>query len=274
MNKKIYTLLFVAATLLTFSCEQKVKTSEEHVVEGESFVEDDEFLNYENANKMQEIESRLSSFMVIHSLVWEKHNYENNSELTQVQAYLNEDGELVKIVEQFIGGNYAPQGDRHYYLENNEVIGYQEYLDVWVDTLQNNYVENRTVYENGEAVFSQTRTAITYDDIHDVDWSKQEANTISIDKVMRLLNGTGEFETHFISIINANSLFLLLGEAKEDINNRYTTAVRVDEMTPFIEDLLTHREEYKFRPVNIKFNVVGGQGEPEFRVLTDISWKN
>lgn len=274
MKNYIYTLFLVSFTLFISSCDQKVKTIEEADLENKKSEVDNEFMNYENAKKIQEIEERLDPFKMISSLVWEKHNSEGNSELTQVQAYLNEDGEPIKIIEYFMGGNYAPQGDRHFYLENNEVIGYQENLDVWIDSMQNNYIENRTVYEKGEPVLTQTRTAITHDEIHEVEWSKTIAASRSIDKVIRLLNGTGEFETHFISIINANSLFLLFGEAKEEINDRYTTAVRVDEITPFIQDLLDNREEYKFRPVNIQFTVVGGQNEPEFRVLTDISWKN
>jgi hypothetical protein len=79
-------------------------------------------------------------------------------------------------------------------------------------------------------------------------------------------------QTYFLSIIESqNQLYLLLGEPKE--GERYVTVVRVDDMNePFIKDLVRNRKEYKFRPILIKFDVVGGNGEPEFRVLNGAKW--
>lgn len=269
-------LLFASSILLITSCDQKVKTSEEQEINDVGdFNIDGDFIKFENAQKMDEIEARLDPLKMIRSLVWEKQfDDHEGSELIQVEAYLNDDGAPIKITEHIIGVNYAPQGDRNFYLENNEVIAYQENLDVWIDSMQNHYVEKRTVYEDGKAVLTQTRFAPTYEEIDYEEWKEIPTEQQSIDKINRLLNGTDEFETHFISVIKGNNLFLLLGENKDQVTDRYTTAVRVDEMTPFIEDLLDNLEKYKFRPINIQFTVVGGNNEPEFRVLTDISWKN
>jgi hypothetical protein len=274
-NTKLFLFVIVLAGLM-FSCEQKEKTtdSEENNAETESKDKASVFEQYENAQKMKEIDARLDASKRVESLSWEKQTEDHGSEFTQVIAYLNEDGIPMKITEHFIDGNYRPQGKRHFYLENNKLIAFQENSDFWIDSNITNYLEKRTIYNDSEPVITQSRSAYQYTEIQDSIWQIIPEEHHSLKKVNKILSGVEEFQTHFISVIKANNLFLLLGEDKPQTEERYTTAVRVDEMTPLIEDLLNHLEEYKFRPVEISFKVVGGNNEPEFRVLTNIAWKN
>jgi len=274
--KKITAILSVLLFgLFLNSCDQKEKKSSPKVGKEniQETTETNSFLGeYPNARKMKEIDARIDPSNRVESLYWEKQT-KYGSQFTQVTAYLNEDRLPMKITEFFIDGNFQPQGQRHYYFENNKMIGFLEQADKWIDSLNTNYSEKRTIYNDSEPVITQIRYADTYEAISDVKWKNIRQEHHSLEKVNNILSGTAEFEPHFISVIKADQLFLLLGEAKPNTEERYTTAVRVDEMTPFIEDLLNNLEKYKFRPINISFEVVGGNNAPEYRVLTDIDWK-
>lgn len=276
MKRNIAILSVLLIGLLLNSCDQKERTdNSDH--SGGNIEESSEILSfyeqYPNAKKMKEIDARINPSQRVESLAWEKQT-ENGSEFVQVSAYLNADGLPMKFTEFYIDGNFQPQGQRHYYLENNSLIGFHEQTDSWIDSLTTNFTEKRTIFKDGKPVISQIRTARTYDKIEDIKWKETETEEHSLKKVNNILTGAEEFETHFISVIKTDQLFLLLGEPKPNTEERYTTAVRVDTMTPFIEDLLKNLDKYKFRPVNITFEVVGGNNTPEYRVLTNIAWKD
>lgn len=236
--------------------------------ETNSFLEE-----YPNAKKMIEIDTRINPEKRVESLYWEKQT-KNGSEFTQVVAFLNEDGLPMKITEHFVDGNFQPEGRRHYYLEDNRLVAFVEESNQWIDSMRTNYSEKRTIYNATEPVISQVRYAESYDEIDGVSWKNIRAEHHSLSKVNKILSGVEEFQPHFISVIKSDNLFLLLGEPKPQTEERYTTAVRVDKMSPFIEDLLNNLDKYKFRPVNIAFEVVGGKNAPEYRVLTNIAWKD
>lgn len=261
---------------LAYSCNQKEKSTLPVTRENDQTPSDSsnntKFMQFSNAQKMEEINDRIDPEKRVESLRWEK-NTDHGSEFLTVTAYIDDDGYPMKMVEHFIDGNMRPEGEREYYLENNKLICYQESKDVWIDSNLTQYVETKTVFNKDKPVMTLTRTA-AYNDIQDSIWKKTRTDNPSMETVNNVLSSKGRFETHFISVIKANDLFLLLGENKKEVKDRYTTALRVDEMTPFIKDLLDHLDAYKFRPVDIKFKVVGGKGQAEFRVLTDIQWKN
>ncbi|HLV42676.1 MAG TPA: hypothetical protein VKY37_10375 [Brumimicrobium sp.] len=270
-------LVFILFTSLIFSCTQKEKANEETEETKTSEDAPDNasvFMQYSNAKKMKEIDDRIVSSQRVESLSWEKQTANHGSEFIEVVAYLNEDGFPMKITEYFVEGNFQPSGQRHYYLENKKLIAFQENSDIWVDSNFTKYVEKRTVYNDSKPVISQLRSANEFTEIKDSMWKIIPEEHHSLERVNKILTGTGEFETHFISVIKGESLFLLLGENKTQKEERYTTALRVDEKSPFIEDLLNNLEKYKFKPVIVNFEVVGGNNQPEFRVLTNIAWKN
>lgn len=273
---KIQLALVLLTVGMLFSCEQKVKTidNDPSATTSEKTEAANDFMQFPNAQKIAEIEEHINTQRKAESLRWEKETKKYGFTFTEVEAYFNEDGIPMKIIEYFVDGNYQPQGERIYYLENNKVIAFMVHKDVWVDSSMAHYYETRTVYDENGPALTQTRNAFTYEDIEDAPWTQAPTETASLDKVSKILSGEGEFQTYFISVVEANNLFLLLGEPKPNSKERYTTPVRVDEITPFIEDLVKNKEKYKFRPVHIEFKVVGGNNEPEFRVLTAINWKD
>lgn len=272
--------LFISSIILLSSifssCDQKekvvVEKTEGSQIEGATS-NDSFYTQFPNAKKMQEIEDRLVQENRVESLYWQK-QVGDDFQYVQVTAYLNEDGLPMKISEEFINGNQKPEGERHYYIDNSYLIACYEQVNYWKDSMNTEYKESRTIFEDKKPVITQERKANNYYEVQDKKWEAAETKDYSMKKVNNILSGAEEFELHFISIIKADQLFLLLGEDKPQTEDRYTTAVRVDEITPFIEDLIANKDEYKFKPLEISFEVVGGNNAPEYRILKNIKWKN
>lgn len=269
-SMKNLALLFLGMMLFV-SCEQKTKNAKSgdlHSEKDSTAVTD----KYPGQLKMEEINEIIPELDVVHSLRWEKSNGDQSS-FTEVIAYINDDGVPQKIIEEYSMGNFQNQGERHFYLENNKIVAFEDKRDVWLDSNTFVYEEVQTFYNENEPVMTRKRSSATIADIEEKQWKNIRPESHTLTKVNKILSGEDEFQTHFISIIEAQAgLFLLLGENKE--TDRYMTTVRVDEKTPFIKDLLNNLEEYKFRPIDIKFKIVGGAGQPQFQVLTDAKWKD
>lgn len=274
MKNPLFKLLLglFSATFLMLSCEQKTKVNTSDPIKSTDSIEVTKVSAAEQ--KMVEFEALdVTNFELVKSLRWEE-TVGENSKFLEVDMYLNADKMPVKIVEQFSDGNFAEQGERIYYLDQNEVYAVSKRYDEWVDSNFAVFNEKQVFFEQGEPVEARFRSSDYADDIVHESWKPIRPENISNESVvMDLINGKGRFQTHYISFIEANeALFLLLGEPKE--GDRFVTVVKVQQMTPFIEDLLSNSKKYKFKPINIEFAVTGGNGQPEFRVLTNASWKN
>lgn len=265
---KPFSILIITILTIT-SCEQKTKDSSSETIKNDTI---SKLEITTSQQKMEEFEAMdISEFELVKSLRWEE-SVGENSKFLEVDLYLNADKMPVKIVEYFSDGNFAEQGERVYYLDQNEVYAISKRYDDWVDSNFAVFNEKQVFFEKGQAVDARIRSADYADDIMNVSWKKIRPENISNEAVvMDLINGKGRFATHYISYIEANdALFLLLGEPKE--GSRFVTAVKVQEMTPFIQELLSNSKKYKFKPINIEFAVTGGNGQAEFRVLTAASW--
>lgn len=262
----IISLSFTIAIGFT-ACDQKIK-KDKIVVETEDATTE----LSSSESKRNEIEASINPEYKVQSLEWSKTTPERGLEIVKVTAFLNEEMIPLKLIEYFSNGDGEPQGERIYYLDNDQLVYFQENISIWNETDGAYYQEIRTFYEDGHPVNSQIKYAETEDEASYTPWQSTELFEPSMTRAYNVLYGEGEFKSYFISTVNANQLFLVLGENKSEQDNRYTTTVMVNEMSPFIMDLLDHTDEYKFRPVNLQFYVVGGSGQPEYRVISAIEW--
>lgn len=268
---KYCTLLVLSISLFFASCEQKTNNSTQKKSDSEKDTAQ-VVKKYPSQQKMREINEVVHELEEVHSLRWEKIG-EDQTTFREVIAYLNDDGEPLKIIEQYSNGNFQDQGKRHFYLENGKLIAFEDKRDAWLDSNTFVYEEIQTFYNDQEPVMTRKRTAGSVSEIETSEWKTVRPESHTLTQVNKILSGEDEFQTHFISVIEAQQgLFLLLGENKEE--NRYQTAIRVDEKTPFIEDLLANYEEYKYRPIEIQFKIEGAAGQPQFQVLTNARWKD
>lgn len=267
---KLFQITLIASLLNgTQSCEQKTKATQMQDIssdQGEiSFSSDSE-------RKMNEFDALdKSKFMLVKSLRWEEIG-PNNTRFIEVEALLNEDGLPVQITEYFTLGNFQEEGERVYYLDQNEIYALVQRYDSWVDSNYAIYNEKQLFYEKGAATSARHRSAGVVEEIDQEPWNIIRADDFSnIAEVRDVLNGEGRFTTHYLSYIPLNEeLFLLVGEPTDEI--RMQSALKVPQMTPFLEQLLKHSKQHKFKPLAITFEVVGGNGMPEYRVLSTIDW--
>lgn len=268
MKYTFYLIIILSSILI--SCEQKTKNSVENTNKVDLDTTSQELPA--SHNMMLEIENNLANLNEVRSLRWEKTN-DDNSEFREVHAYMNDEGIPAKIVEYFSMGNFKEQGERHYYFRDTEILAIIKKADVWIDSNTVVYKETETFYENGNSIQSRVRSSEYIDEINEVDWKKIRpiSHNQELETVDNILKGKGVFRTHFISVIKGQEqLFLLLGEPKSE--NRYVTTVLADHRIPFVNNLLHNLDAYKFRPIDIQFQVVGGNGRPEFRMLTSAKW--
>jgi len=266
-----YTFYIIAVlSSLLVSCEQKTKNSNKEIEKVDFDTTAQELPP--SHELMYEIENNLSNLNQVRSLRWEK-TIDNNSEFREVHAYMNDEGVPSKIVEYFSMGNFKEQGERHYYFNGSKIVAVIKNADVWVDSNAVVYKETETFYKDGKSIQSRVRSSDYLDEIEEANWKQIRPISYSeeIKTVDNILKGKGEFRTHFISVIKGQEqLFLLLGEPKNE--NRYVTTVLADHRVPFVNNLLHNLDAYKFRPIDIQFQVIGGNGKPEFRMLTSAKW--
>jgi hypothetical protein len=284
MNKSMVTIkrsssnlsraLLIVGIILFLACDQKSKSNDGDVsVDGKTplvSMNDGEFSLGER-KLMEFLNTDHSDLLLVQSLRWELMS-EYNPKMIEAYALLNTDGNPVKIVESYAIGNFGNEGEREYYFDQEEVYAIIDRYDEWVDSSYAVYHEKQLFFEAGEPVACNYRSSDFAEEIDNEPWKAIRPENISnAAEVRDLLSGDGRFKTHFISYIESGeSLFLLLGEPKE--KERMHTAVMIQEMTPFLRDLLTNYKINKFRPIQIEFDVVGGNGEPEFRVLRNAKW--
>lgn len=270
MNKFYFFSLLFALLGMFISCDQKRKTNEK----AEDFVEEQETDSdiALHLQKMESIDSLAENELtVVRSLRWEK-STSSFTDAFEVTAYVNEDGDPLKVEEQFSLGSKGHDGVRTFYLENNEIIAARDQYEEWIDSTTAMYVEEEHFLEDEKPFLRRTRRADYYELIDKEQWKTIRTTEVSMDRALRLIRGEEEFKTHFIGTINANgAIFLLLGEPKEE--NRFVTTVRADRNAPFIRQLMRNKDDYKFKPIRIQFDVISNPGSPTFRVLRNAAWE-
>lgn len=259
-------------SLIVFSsCEQKTKGNNKNQSTKET--QDTVSTEVSNSEKIiAEIDNNITNLNQVHSLHWEK-TIDDNSEFREVEAFMNDQGVPSKLIEYFSMGNYKEQGERHYYFHDSQVIAVIKKADEWIDSNTVIYKETKTLYNENKPKVTRVRSAEYIDKINDADWEtiRTVSHQTELNIVDNILKGQGKFKTHFISIIKGQEqLFLLLGEPKNE--DRYVTTVLVNPETPFIKDLLANMDSYKFKPIDIQFEIVGGKGSPTFRLMTAAEW--
>lgn len=265
MIKTLIVLLFL---FLFFSCEESNDIS--NASPETTAVAGDRPLIVTNINtKIAAIDSLTEvELQRVRSLRWEKSTSEGSAFL-EVSAYINADEFPQKIAEYFSEPGYGKEGENIFYFENNELIAVTSLYDEWIDSNTMEVVEQQHFLENGEVTYSRIKRAAFLDELADKKWKKIRAEAPSLDRTYKVLRSESPFTTTFISFIQGDeSLFILLGEPKDE--DRYITALKIDSKDPVLEKLYNNPEEYKYTPFKITFDIIGGNGTPEFRVLKDI----
>ncbi len=272
MKAALFTLIIFILSL-TISCEQKEKSSQNDRTE-EKATKEQPKADWSSADRLkEEIELAIANdeLQLVKSLKWEKQS-ENINLHEEVEAYLNSQGDLVKVIEYFGNSEERKEGQRIFYFNQGTVALTTELIDVWQEDGGFVLTEREIAYENEVPTQGRQRSANAIEELETQPWSKARAEEVPFTTAKQVLESEGPFKTHYLTFVQGEeALFLLFGEPKRE--DRFVTALRVDEMTPFIFELLENSDENRFKEVVITFKVVGGLNQPEFRVLETIDWK-
>lgn len=251
MYKVILSLL---ALFLITSCDQKtigdaVATDEikKEVVEAETKQPSGEL-------KMLEIQSIPNEMLTeVRSLRYERIDA---GETVQVYAYYDKEGSLVKLIEDYRLGKNQNAGLKAYYFEENRVpVAIVDSYEDWTDTSLVTFSEKRTFYENGNANYTDFRTADYYELINDQTFEKVKTDAFSTERVLQILDVKGAFNPHFIGVIEApNFPYLLVGEPNK--TDGFQSTLRVSSKNPFVDDLLMNQDKYLNQPMELEFREI------------------
>lgn len=275
MKYKIFLVACLMASVFS-SCDQKVKDEawEDETLPKPEIAKEGDVSDYQYIlAKVDSINANLDTdYKYIRSLRWE-YASDTANETIQVMMYFTDEHGPAKIIEKYYEQVNERQGEKTYYFDEENLILTENLFDKWADVEGGMMHQEQVFYENGEEVYARKKKAVDYYGLADVSWEENEnPEIITTEIASRIIKQLAPFQTYFISTIQSgNNLFLLLGQPKE--GDRYVTVVRVDDIyEPFIIDLLKNKKEYKFRPIMVQFDVVGGGDDPEFRVLKGAKW--
>lgn len=261
-------VLFLLSLMFFFSCEE-APVEKDSPRELPDISQDTPLEVTKTLPKIEAIDNlSTEELQRVRSLRWEKSTSEG-SYFLEVSAFINADEFPQKITEYFSEPGYGKEGEHFFYFENNQLIAVTSLYDEWIDSNTMEVVEQQHFLENGEVTYSRIKRAAFLDELADKKWKKIRAEAPSLDRTYKVLRSESPFTTTFISFIQGDeSLFILLGEPKDE--DRYITALKIDSKDPVLEKLYNNPDEYKYTPLKITFDIIGGNGTPEFRVLKDI----
>lgn len=267
---------FSIFTILVLSCDQKVK---EEAWEDDTLPKPKIVLDGNESDvahlivKMEMIDQQPdTSYRKVRSLRWE-YSSDSVGEVVEVTAFVNKEGYPAKIIEAYYEDANQRQGEKNYYYEKETLIATADLYDEWKHIEGGMMYYDQVFYENEEVTYARHKEAKEVDMLSDVEWEEAQTPTVlNPERALAILGQTTPFETHFLSIIESNnSLYLLLGEPKD--GDRYVTVLRVEDVNvPFVQDLLKNRTTYRYRPIAVQYEIVGGNGSPEFRVMRGAKW--
>ena len=167
----------------------------------------------------------------------------DGGESIQVDGHMDEKNTILKLEEFFNEGNGKSSGRRIYYLNNGKPFLIHEEFDD-VSGTKPQFRDRITYYnESGKALKTKERYADYQDVSESLAYKPAPLHALNIDKVMRVLNQEGEFQTTFQGFIHADVLsYLSVGENDPD---GFHSQLRLDFKDPLVMALSANEEGYK-----------------------------
>jgi hypothetical protein len=220
---------------------------------------------------IKEVDENLGQLQKFESLSWHK-IVDGKNIMREVEAYADDFNNMLKIVEAYNDETIQELGKKEFYIEHDEVIATKHTTDQL--TTEGEYLAKRitTYYKNGDAYLSYEQTASFIDELNNEERKKlQKAVALPMQNTMDALLNKGTFSTHYLSYVESGgNIFLVLGEPKPE--QRYAATVLVKEITPLIQQLIDHSEKYKYQKVNVVYRSIGGNGQPRFKLLEELTF--
>ncbi|MDD2984402.1 MAG: hypothetical protein PHQ74_13535 [Crocinitomicaceae bacterium] len=219
-------------------------------------------------NAMKKIDDEIAiSDAVANSLYYSKESGESE----KVVAYLSQDNKILKVEESYSGKANENSGRVVYYLNNTLPMITIERFEDKSNLKSVNFVERISYYnEKGEATYTKEKRVVYEDELPNASFQAVDLVTLSTDKIFRILNQEGEFQTTFQGLVETDALnYLIVGEPKED---GYTSAMRIEFEDHFIKEIYKSPKKFMNKKVRVTFQVSRIQGNFEYQIYTGGSW--
>jgi hypothetical protein len=245
-------LALISLSLLT-ACEDKKKNSE--VVESNQKSEVAQ--NSMKDNSLTNIITEIDELTETPSQVAYSMSFSNDIEDIQIEVLFVGDTPA-KINERFSYAAYNTYGIRSYYLQENKLIASKEVKEEMGSDSSYFMRETRIQYENGQPILSQTRVATYEEELDGYTFKPVEPAFHDFERVMAMLNNTGEFVMSFTDIIETpNATYLLL---KTQGSPALSSAVMLEYRDSFTDLLLSNKKKYKGKKVDLEIEMATRDG--------------
>lgn len=250
MLKELYLIVLVGVLVVFTACENNEGDQQNSNTEIEN---QDPEVNNDYEGYIDAIDFN-DSLGIANSL-----SYSNQAgEAVEVELYMNDSNEIVKIRELIVLPNSASILSNVFYLRNGKKVASKEFREVNEnDSLY--FVEYRSYYDTASNVIAtKFRSAIYEELLEQEPFVMVDKKALNMDRAIRVVDQKGEFETTFQGFVEMGDyLFLVVGESKKD---GFATSLIVQSYTPLINELKANEKSMLGTPLLIQFARMENEG--------------
>jgi hypothetical protein len=250
--------LYIISFVLLSSCKMEAPKTEETSTT-ESLIpltNEAEF-----AQMILEIDAKEGQLDVGNSLF-----YTNNDQSTEeVFAYLNKQGEILKMEEKFYDATTGNRGIRlFYFLKEKKFASIERFIDK--KDAEGKFVGRVSYYnKNQQPIFSKARLADYEEDLENAEFKQIAPFDCSMLTARQVLNQQGLFKTTFQGFLSDGPVdYLLVGGTGE---KGYTSAIVVQFEDDQLAYLKKNQQTMVNTPLMVEYEKMIDQGNYEYQIL-------
>jgi hypothetical protein len=211
----------------------------------------------------------IDSFVLAYGQFASSLDYSKEDKTTiQVDAHLDNDDNIVKLVENFTDKDAARMGTNTFYLHNGKVFITKE---IFTSTSSSSIAERISYYApNGICLKSKERKAVSEAALPKAKFDAVPKTVCNIDRAMRALNQEKEFATTFQGFIQSGKdTYMLVGTPGA---GGYTSALKVRQNDPFIAEIRKDELRYLNGTIYLQFDKIQEVGGFTYQSFIKGSW--
>lgn len=211
----------------------------------------------------------IDSFVVAHGKVASSLDYsKEDGTFEHADAHLNEEGDFLRVDEQFKEANGGATGLRSFYVLDKKVFASKELLSV---STSGELIERISYYApNGSCLKTKERKGSSEDVMKRIPFNAVPKVVCNFDRVLDMLNQKNEFRLTFQGFINAkDGKYLVVGEPGE---NTYTSALKIDKSDAFIQQVEKDQIRFINGTIYVNFDKVREPNGFTYQRYLGASW--
>ena len=250
--------LFTILSLLSYSCSDANKTASDQTISG---MTKEARYNEEEEHEAYVVKIDLNdSLEIVNSLLFTK---EDGSQI-DVTGFLNEKGEVVKLIEKFVDGKNKFYKQTTFYIKNGKKYVSNEHFDDTTNRQNPQFIERISYYnEETKPLFTKERKAIYEEDLGKSSFDYVEPYDYSIKRALDVINQEGKFQTKFQGLVfSGPHSYITVGE-----EDGYISALLIQYESDFTRKLKKNQLPYLGKPLELNFQRVVDDNGFQFQLL-------